>query len=191
MTLEEAFSCLPTLTTQRLRLRQIQESDAEAVHALKIDAEVTKRFGEDPHGTLEETRTWIAANLAGYGRREAMTWAIVLIDRDIVIGECCLWNFAPGQMRAEMGYELHRDHWHNGLMTEALRELIRFAFSDLGLHRIEADTLLINPDSIGLLLRLGFTQEARLRERHFHQGSFHDQVLFGLLREDWNADGPK
>ncbi|MEI6795547.1 MAG: GNAT family N-acetyltransferase [Methanomassiliicoccales archaeon] len=187
MTLEQAFSCLPTLTTRRLRLRQIQESDAEAVHAFKTDAEVTGRFGEDPHRTVDETRTWIASNRTGYERHEAMTWAIVLIDQDVVIGECCLWNFGPGQRCAEIGYELHREHWHKGIMTEALRELIRHGFSDLRLHRIEADTLRINPRSMDLLLRLGFAQEALLRERHFHQGKFHDQVFFGLLRDGWRG----
>jgi len=187
MTLEQAFSCLPILTTSRLRLRQIQESDAEAVHAFKSVAEVTRRYGEDPHTTVDETRTWIAANLDGYARREAMTWAIVLLDQDVVIGECCLWNFGPGQRCAEIGYELHQDHWHQGLMTEAGQELLHFGFCELELHRIEADTLSSNPRSIDLLLRLGFTPEAHLRERHFHRGIFHDQELFGLLRSEWQS----
>lgn len=187
MTLDEAFSRLTTLTTARVRLRQIQVSDATAVHAFKSDPEVTKLFGEGPHRSVEETSAWILSNLTGYERREAMTWVLTWKDQDAAIGECCLWNFSSGHRCAELGYELHPAHWHMGIMTEALRAIIAYGFMELGLHRIEADTLAINRPSENLLHRLGFKYEGTLRERHFYQDRFEDQLLFAILQEEWNA----
>ena len=64
-----------------------------------------------------------------------------------------------GQPRAEIGYILGREHWGLGYAGEAQRRAIDFAFDELGLHRLEADTHPDNAASTRSLERLGFRRE--------------------------------
>jgi RimJ/RimL family protein N-acetyltransferase len=70
-------------------------------------------------------------------------------------------------------------------MTEAVSAILTFAFSDLGLHRVEATPFADNPPSQSLLLRLGFSHEGTLRQRHFFRDHYKDQLYFGLLIDEW------
>ena len=120
-----------------------------------------------------------------YARREAIIWGITLKGEDILIGACTFWNFGPGFHCAEIGYELHRAYWRQGVMTEALSAILTCGFTELGLHRIEANPFARNTRSTSLLLKLGFTHEGTLRQRHFFRDHFEDQMYFGLLKDEW------
>lgn len=89
--------------------------------------------------------------------------------------------------RAEIGYALARAHWGHGYMGEALQALPGFAFTDLDLHRLEADIDPRNAASAAALARLGFIQEGLLRERWIVAGEISDSALYGLLRRDWTT----
>jgi RimJ/RimL family protein N-acetyltransferase len=70
-------------------------------------------------------------------------------------------------------------------MTEALAAMIDYAFSGLGLHRLEADTDSNNTASLALLEKLGFQREGFFRERWYVNGQRQDSVMLGLLEQDW------
>lgn len=70
MTIDAAFTRFPSLTTNRLLLRQIQPEDAEALFATFSDAEVMEFYGHEPHQSLDETYAWIQQIQARYHRRE-------------------------------------------------------------------------------------------------------------------------
>ena len=185
MTLDGAFTHLATLDTVRLRLRPMRIEDAEAVFTFKSDIKVTDCYGQEPHGTPEETRAWIQRRIEDYERRDCVFWAITPREVDRAIGECCLWNFDLSFKCAEIGYELHSDHWKGGIMTEALSAILRYGFEEMGLHRIEACPLVTNEGSMRLLVKLGFKPEGTLRERQLFRGSFVDQTYLGLLDGEW------
>lgn len=86
-----------------------------------------------------------------------------------------LFNFGTGFHCAEIGYELHRAYWRQGMMTEALPAVLTYGFTKLGLHRIEADPFARNTRSTSLLLKPGFTHEGTLRQRFFFRGHFENQ----------------
>jgi RimJ/RimL family protein N-acetyltransferase len=65
--------------------------------------------------------------------------------------------------------------------------LIRFAFGQLDLHRLEADADPLNAASIAVLERQGFKREGLLRERYFMQGEPQDAAYYGLLRREWTG----
>src|SRR5256885_8861952 len=88
--------------------------------------------------------------------------------------------------RAKTAYELNRAFWRQGMMTEAMSAIITSAFTELGLHRIEAVTDDINERSKGLLRKLGFTHEGTLRLRFYFRGRFWDEHYFGLLKDEWH-----
>ncbi|MCL4340850.1 MAG: GNAT family N-acetyltransferase, partial [Candidatus Thermoplasmatota archaeon] len=57
---------------------------------------------------------------------------------NLIAGTACLWNMDLESDIAELGYELHPEYWRKGIMTEALEALIRWAFQEFELNRIEA-----------------------------------------------------
>ena len=185
MTIDMAFRHFPAFNTSRLSLRQLKPDDAEAFYAMKSDIQVTEQYGQEPHRTLDDTRAWLRRLQTSYEERQSLYWCITFQDSDTVLGSCTFWNFDAGFQCAELGYELHPDYWRQGIMSEALSELIDFGFYELGFNRIEACPFDANTASRRLLQKLGFTYEGNLRQRVHFRGAFLDQLYFGLLREDW------
>jgi ribosomal-protein-alanine N-acetyltransferase len=121
----------------------------------------------------------IAAEGQGY-----LCWAITAGD-DAALGWVILIDGKPDVK--EIGYILRRDQWGTGIAREAVTRVIDHGFGEMGLRRIFADTDPENPGSIGLLERLGFQREGRLRgEWETHIG-VRDSLIYGLLRDDWKA----
>jgi [ribosomal protein S5]-alanine N-acetyltransferase len=160
-------------------------SDAEAIHAIKGDDGVTKRYGQEPHRSLDETRRWVKDRVAE-SQRDSIFWVFVPKEDSRAIGSCCFWNFDRGFKCAELGYELRPDHWGRGIMSEALPPVLTYGFDKLRLHRIEACPFADNEASRNLLLRLGFKYEGSLRERHRFRGRYLDLTYYGLLKDEWD-----
>lgn len=185
--IDDVFTTMPTLTTKRLAIKPIRIDDAEGMFQIKSLPEVTYGYGQEPHRSLEDTKKWILRCLDDHMNRLAIVWVITKKNEIEIIGSCCFWNFGPGMKCAELGYELHPSSWHQGIMSEAAKEVVRFGFEDLGLHRIEADPLSINGPSQNVLVKLGFKLEGTLRERQLFHGRYLDQLYFGMLKEEWTG----
>jgi len=185
MTIDAAFTTFPTLTTNRLRLRQLRPDDAEALFAIRSDQEVMEFYGQEPHQSLADTHKMIQRLQTFYEQREAIFWCVTLKGEDAVIGTCTLFSFNPDFHYAETGYELSPAYWRQGITSEAMSAVLTYGFTELGLHRIEADVAPDNTRSKNLLLKLGFTFEGNLRQRYFFRGQYEDEYYFGLLKDEW------
>ena len=86
---------------------------------------------------------------------------------------------------AYLGYQIAAPFAGQGYMTEALQLALRFAFRELGLHRVEANVQPGNAASIALVRRAGFTQEGFSRRYIKIGGRWRDHERWALLREDW------
>jgi [ribosomal protein S5]-alanine N-acetyltransferase len=192
MSLDAAFSSFPVLSTPRFHLRRVQPSDAEAFFQVKSDPEVTCSYGREPHQSLQDTRAWLQSLQDNYTSHDAIVWAITFKTRDFSIGSCLYWHIDPESHCAEIGYELNRTVWGQGIVSEVLRTIISYGFKELGLNRIEATPLAKNSRSINVLVKLGFTHEGTLRQRVFFRHSYEDLMYFGLLRHEWTeATAPR
>lgn len=187
MALDTAFTRFPGLTTDRLRLREMQPGDAEALFAILSDEEAMAFYGHEPHQSLDDTRALIAQVQTHFAQRQGIRWGITRQGDDRLIGSCSLHHFGGGYHHAETGYELHRACWGQGLMAEALGAILTYGFMELGLQRIEAIIDEANARSKGLLLKLGFSYEGRLRQRYYFRGHFEDEYYYGLLKHEWEA----
>lgn len=185
MSIDSAFRQFPILTTERLVLRPVSLEDVEAYFAFKSDYKVTHPYGQEPHETSAKTQAWVERLIGGYEKRDNICWSITLKGDDRAIGETVLWNFDENFHCAELGYELHSDYWRKGIVFEAVQAVLRCAFTELSLHRVEATPYAENPSSKNLLVRLGFSYEGTLRQRHVFRGRYLDQLYFGLLKEEW------
>jgi len=101
-------------------------------------------------------------------------------------------EYGPGatdrSRAAEIAYYLAPEHHGQGYGSDAVGELIRYAFEDLNRRRLSARVGSFNDASIGLLESLGFEREGRLREAAWYRGEYHDMLWYGLLRADWRAE---
>jgi len=175
---------MPVLETERLRLRALELADADALHGVFSDPEVMRYWSDPPHTDRAQTEAMIERILSAFERREILQWGIEHKEVGRLLGTVTL--IADGsQPRAELGYILGREHWGRGFAGEAQRRAIDFAFEDLGLHRLEADTHPDNAASLRSLERLGFRREGLLRERWIVAGDVSDSAILGLLASEW------
>jgi RimJ/RimL family protein N-acetyltransferase len=175
---------LPTLTTERLVLRHVTAEDVPALYRLFRDPEVMRYWSSPP---LKDQRAAAALQVdieEHFRHRTLFQWGLCRRDTPELVGTCTLVRVAPEHRRAEIGYALGRSYWGCGYMGEAVRALVRFAFGNLGLHRLEADIDPRNIPSLRLVERLGFRREGHLRERYFVGGEIQDAVIYGLLRTE-------
>lgn len=106
-------------------------------------------------------------------------------DDQPILGAVNLFDIDDGT--GTVSYWLFEEHRGAGYATEAVSLVVRYAFDELGLHRITAEVFEGNDASTSLLDRLGFVHEGTLRENRFSDGSYEDTQLFGLLRGDWDG----
>ncbi len=78
-----------------------------------------------------------------------------------------------------------RDYWGRGYGTEAMKLVLRFAFLELGLHRVSLDVFEYNPRGVKSYEKAGFRHEGRAREMILRDGKRFDVLFMGVLREDW------
>ena len=138
MDYREVFKNLPPLKTERLTLRRLRVTDEADVFAYAGDPEVARYTLWEAHHTPEESRMFINMALEQYLTGEPSTWGVVLNATGRLIGTCGFAYAHPQDRRVEIGYALGREHWNQGLTTEALRAVIAFCFDAMQVNRVEA-----------------------------------------------------
>lgn len=107
---------------------------------------------------------------------------------DVILGSISLSQIFRGGFRsAYLGYQIGAEFARQGYMTEAIALMLRYAFKDLKLHRLEANIQPGNLASIALVKRAGFTREGYSRRYLKICGRWRDHERWALLREDWHA----
>ena len=127
-----------TLYTDRLILRKWEESDAESMYELCKDPDIGPIAGWPPHQSVEDSRNIIRNALNG-----AEAYAICLKGDNKAIG-CIELKLYGGNMNdlaqnydeCELGYWLGKPYWGQGIMPEAGRELLRYAFEDVEFEKV-------------------------------------------------------
>jgi RimJ/RimL family protein N-acetyltransferase len=154
---------VPTLETERLRLRPWRDDDLDAYAALCADPEVMRWLGaKGTPLTRDETRD----QLDGFRRRWADEdfglWCAAPKDTDECIGFIGLAvpRFIPEILPCvEIGWRLARPWWDQGLATEGARRTVTFAFESVGLDRIVSVTRPENRGSWNVMQKLGMALE--------------------------------
>ena len=178
--------------TERLSLRPVTAGDFEALWQIRRQESV----GRWMTSASVDRRAFL--EVMADGDRMAKT---LVIERDgVVIGDLMLapedaWaqsevaEQARG-VQAEIGWCLDPAAAGQGLATEAVHELIRIAFEDLGLRRLVAHAFAANGPSRRLMERVGMrAEDHRVKESLHRSGEWMDGVSYALLAEEWSAPG--
>ncbi len=135
---------MPILETPRLILREFSPEDVNALARILSDPEAM-RFYPTPfdHAGVE---AWIARNRRRYAANGHGLWAMILKSNGELIGDCGLTvQNVDGINEIEIGYHVRRDHWKQGLATEAARACRDFGFARLPIARLIS---LIRPENL-------------------------------------------
>jgi [ribosomal protein S5]-alanine N-acetyltransferase len=107
-------------------------------------------------------------------------------ERHLPIGECGFHTLNRSHRRTELYYGLRHDaDKGKGIMKEALGAVLKYGFTDMDLHRIEALVDSGNTPSVKLLQHFGFTKEGTMREDYFVNGKNEDSDCYSLLKWEW------
>ncbi|MGB2993718.1 MAG: GNAT family protein [Paenisporosarcina sp.] len=93
-----------------------------------------------------------------------------------------------GNHKTEIGYWLGKEFEGYGLATKACNLFIQLAFTDLQLNKVEISMASKNSKSKAIPERLGFKEEARIRNYEFLHGEYLDRIIYGLLKEEWKEN---
>jgi len=179
----------PELRGPRAVLRPPSPDDVAGWKALGVDPEIERLFGHAAEACSErsdEDARWLTSPVF---RPDEIEW-IVAAD-DAVIGSARLhsWHRDDRHARYAIGI-LSSAHFGRGLGTEATRLVLRYGFEVLGLHRVAVRVLAFNERAIRCYRSCGFREEGRERESCLLEGEWHDDVIMGLLENEYRTRAP-
>jgi len=179
------FEPPPVLTTPRVRLRGVTEEDVTPLFRMYADPHSARFMARAPMLLVDEMRTKIRIDLEETRRGDAVRWVMEVPGDPTAIGYVGVFRWNQRNRCAELGYVLAREQWGQGLMKEALPEVVRFAFQHMQLHRLEALVDPTNLPSVHLLERVGLRREGLMRERAVTSpGHFADTLILAVLEQD-------
>jgi RimJ/RimL family protein N-acetyltransferase len=179
--------------TERLSFRPAVTADLPAVFAYRSREDVAQWMPDRPTSYDD----W----LMQLGKGEGLGRTLVLELEGQVIGDLYLHvenGWAQREVReggensqAEIGWALSPDHQGRGYVTEAVTELVRICFEDLGIRRVVALAFADNAPSLRVMEKVGMRREGCFRRESLHRDlGWVDSVTYGLLVEDWREGRP-
>jgi [ribosomal protein S5]-alanine N-acetyltransferase len=177
-------TALPVMAGSSFTLRELRVEDAPSLLAMLTTEEVA-RFISPPPTTVEGFERFIM-----WAQRERLAgnyacFAIVPQGMTTAIGIFQVRSLEPGFGTAEWGFAMGSQFWGTGIFAEGARLVLDFAFDVIGAQRLEARAAVANGRGNGALRKIGAVQEGLLRRSFLRNGQHHDQVLWGILADDW------
>ncbi|HZY42315.1 MAG TPA: GNAT family protein [Anaerolineae bacterium] len=173
-------------TGQLVRLAALNlETDTESFARWDRDSEYMRLLDSDAYRllTAKQIKEHIEKELT---EEDTIQFTVRTLAEDQLIGFVALdgIRWSHGDAFAAIGIG-NRAYWGQGYGTDAMRLLLRYAFSELNLHRVSLDVFDYNPRAIRSYEKAGFAVEGRQRQTLKRDGQYHDFVFMGVLRADW------
>jgi ribosomal-protein-alanine N-acetyltransferase len=164
-------------------LRRVDVKDVNEIIALRSNPETMKYIPRPLVKTIEDALEHIAMMDAKIENNEGINWAITQKGNPKLIGVIGHYRIKPEHYRAEIGYMLLPEFSGKGIISEAVKEVVKYGFKGMQLHSIEAVIDPENNASAKVLEKNGFVKEAHLKENEFFEGRFLDSVIYSLLNK--------
>lgn len=174
----------PTLSNNRLTLREYNTNDIDAYFKLMSNSSAIKYYRE-PIKYLSDVSKEFNSDKMRRDNNEAIRWAITLSSQNEFIGTIDLYNINLVKKIATLGCAVSPNYQHKHIGHEAITLVIKYTFENLDINRIQ---LFVNPENIQAIktyVRIGFIQEGLLREYEFNGNTHNDMLVFSLLKKDF------
>jgi RimJ/RimL family protein N-acetyltransferase len=171
----------------KIRLRAVEPGDAEVFFAWNRDAEMNRNLDFLwPPGSLERQRRWAEKTATQEVSDDGYFWVIEAPDGQVA---GCINTHHCDRRTGTFSYgvAVRREYQRRGYAAEAIVMVLRYFFEELRYQKVTVDVHSDNPASIRLHERLGFQAEGRIRRAVFNEGRYGDDLLFGMLVEEYQA----
>ncbi len=169
--------------TPRLCLRAVEERDAEVFHGWGQDEEICRsvdmiRFPQ----SLEQVKQWLSA--AAQPKEDTFRW-IVEDHAQNIIGTIDTFSCDRHHGTFKYGITITREYWGQGYAKEMIIAVLHYYFFELGYQKATPHVYSFNERSIRLHESLGFQREGQLRRMVYSNGKYHDEIHFGMLKDEF------
>jgi len=177
------------LAGPRVALRRFRRDDVATFVAYRSSEQVARFQSWDAPYPREEGERFIREIAKEHPDTpgEWFQFAVVLRATGQLIGDCAALPLADDPRQCEIGFTIAPGHQGQGYATEAVSLLLTYLFTGRGKHRITAYCDSRNAASIALLERLAMRREGHLRETTGAKGEWTDDLVYALLRDEWQS----
>ncbi len=176
-----------TLHTERLILRPFQYSDAEDMLVNWIaDPDIQSLLSEPVYTTREEVGGLLDRWVGSYERTDYYRWAIVEKSTPVCIGQIAIFLVDNKNHFCEIEYGIGSRFHRKGYASEAVREVLDFAFGRVCFHKVQVCHKEGNVASQGIIRKNNFTYEGTLRDYFFMNGRYVNRYYYSMLREEYD-----
>ncbi len=174
---------MPVLETERLIIRRFRKEDLDDFYEYARNPNVGPNAGWKPHASKHESR-----EILKHFIKSTSVWAIVDKNTYKVIGSIGLHDDRKRDSRnvKMLGYVLAEPYWGKGLMTEAAKRMIKYAFEELQIDLLSVYHYPHNKRSQRVIEKCGFHYEGILRRAStIYNGRVYDDVCYSLTKEEY------
>ena len=172
-------------TIVNLRARDV--SDVDRIVRWINDREVTRHLNARYLYSRLYEEEWVRAGASAMQSFTNVQFAIETKD-GVHIGNMGFHVVSPEDRNAHLGMMIgEKAYWSRGYGTDALMTMLRFAFDEMNLHRVDLSVDASNARGIACYRKCGFVEEGRMRDARYGGGGYEDQLIMGVLREEFEA----
>jgi RimJ/RimL family protein N-acetyltransferase len=173
---------------EKVRLRPLRVDDAEQSFARSLDSPTRQvlQCGVELPTSLELQRTSLEKYVGCKDADGVIVFAVETLAGEYV-GGISLHSQDERNGLFSFGVVIDRQHRGQGYAADAIRIILRYGFWERRYQKCDSACLSTNEASIRLHEKLGFLEEGRRRRQVFLNGEYHDEVLFGMTREEFEA----
>lgn len=172
------------LETDRLILRPFAYEDGDDFYEIVAHPENLPFI----FPALKDKNLALATMVEKFMRSPLGNWALIDKASGRMIGALCFEKIDEGQLSAELSYFLKKDYWGQGLMTEAVKNLVFLAFYEIGLKELTIITHEENIASQMVAQKTGFVQVKQYRGSDRYSHKMRNYLKFSLKRADFSLE---
>lgn len=175
------------LTTRRLKIRNLRESDLDAFHQYRSNPDITKYQGFDTFSKEQALEFIKEQKKKSFGKPgEWVQFGIEHASNKKLVGDCAIILQDRDPRIAEIGITISNLYQKQGYAKEALIGILHFLFYEKGIHRVVETVDAENTASIQLLKSIFFREEAHFLENIFFKGKWGSEYQFAMLKREWD-----
>jgi RimJ/RimL family protein N-acetyltransferase len=172
----------------KIRLRALTSDDAEYrfAHSLDSISREELNVGIELPTTLESQKAWLEKYGSCKEVNGMIAFALETQEQEFV-GIATIHSMDERHGKFSFSVLVDRPYRKRGYAEEAVRLILKYGFMERRFYKCKSACASYNAASIGLHQKLGFIQEGRLRQEWFWNGKHHDELLFGMILEEYKT----
>ena len=170
------------LAGKRVSLRPVEKEDVPDLERWINDEEVRRNLLSFLPMNKADEEEWVA----GISKKKATEIVLIITVKGKPIGTVG-FHIRPNDRNATLGIGIgEKRYWGKGYGTEAITLILRYAFNTLNLRKMCLGVIAFNKRAVACYKKCGFKEEGRLKEQHFRDGKYHDEIRMAVFADKWN-----